>query len=175
MWKNLSLYRKRANRGALTLQRVYRGWIAYKSVQRQFFALRDINRIVRGHLGRLKYNRLVIVNVVKRLIGRWRELAPEWRIQRLKREKRRLYKKVVQQRHWRRAHSENGNAPPSFEVLLLGMDYNLDVEQRARQHGIDIEKLKRKELLDVSSSDSSSSEEEAVNAKRTNFKTSYYK
>ena len=175
LWKNLSLYRKRANRGALTLQRVYRGWIAYKSVQRQFFALRDINRIVRGHLGRLKYNRLVIVNVVKRLIGRWRELAPEWRIQRLKREKRRLYKKVVQQRHWRRAHSENGNAPPSFEVLLLGMDYNLDVEQRARQHGIDIEKLKRKELLDVSSSDSSSSEEEAVNAKRTNFKTSYYK
>ena len=56
------------------------------------------------------------------------------------------------------------------------MDYNLRVEQRARQHGIDIEKLKRKELLDVSSSDSSSSsEEEAVNAKRTNFKTSYYK
>ena len=144
MQKNISLYRRRCPIGAVSLQRLFRAHIDRVHANMRKTAAGIINRYVRGLLGRNRWNMEWVHHLAHQFIRRWRELTPLWRLERIKLEKQLLYRQVVKQRHYDRAHSKQ-NELPSFDVLLNGMIFHLELSERAKEAGLDIKKMNEEE------------------------------
>ncbi len=140
MYKKLKRWRKKANFSATIIQSLLRKYITNKWYLNVTSAARLINRIVRGYIGKCKFERHKILMLLKELIKRWHLSVPEWRRERLLREKRLLYRQVVRRRHAKRA-SLDSVAPPSFNAILLGMNHHLLVEEQAAAHGLNVQEI----------------------------------
>ena len=140
MFKNLNKWRRKANFAAKIIQALSRRYLTRTWYFKLLISASLINRIIRGYLGKCKFDRHKILNLIRELIARWHRAVPEWRRLRILREKKLLYRQVVKRRHAKRA-SVSSVAPPSFNAILLGMNHHLVVEEQAIAHGLNVEEI----------------------------------
>jgi hypothetical protein len=140
MYKKLKKWRKKANFSATVIQSLFRRYRTRSWYLNVNSSARLINRIIRGYIGKCRFERYKTLLLVKELIKRWYLSVPEWRRERLLREKRLLYRQVVRRRHAKRA-SLDSVAPPSFNAILLGMNHHLLVEEQAVAHGLNVQEI----------------------------------
>ena len=66
----------------------------------------------------------------------WKRAAPQWKIKRIKREKRRLYRAAVKRRMQRRADKGLGSSlSPSFDDVLIAMEVAVEKQQLEARTG----------------------------------------
>ena len=127
-WTGLQLWRSRRTHGCTIIQCRYRGWFVRSF---RYRTCRKIQCFVRQRLSRNGLFRNFIFWLHKEVFYRWQEDAPLWKIVRIKREKRKLYRAAVKRRHIRRARK--GKASPlaaikhiAFDDLIVGMETELE-------------------------------------------------
>ena len=136
-WKALVVLTtsRRDRKSATTMvQTLYRGWhirtLHYRSARR----LQCFGRII---LAKYAYHRAYIYRMYVNIYYTWKKHAPIWKINRIKREKRRLYRNAVQRRHRRRARRGKASPlSPSFDEVIIGMEHALagvEIESKEQQ------------------------------------------
>ena len=140
MYKKLKKWRNNANFSVTIIQSLLRRHLTRSWYLNVYSSARLINRIIRGYMGKCRFERYKTLMLVKELIKWWHLSVPEWRRERFLRKKRLLYRQVVRRRHAKRA-SLDSVAPPSFNAILIGMNHHLLVGEQAVAHGLNVQEI----------------------------------
>ena len=119
-WTALAVNRRRRNRASTKIGSSFRGWLFRTHV---FRASRMLQCAVRQRLARNARRRRFTWRLFRQGFLAWKVAAPRWKMLRIKREKKRLYRAAVKRRMRRRAVKGLGSSlSPSFDDVLLAME-----------------------------------------------------
>lgn len=130
-WTALAANRRRRYWASTTIASNFRGWLFRTSA---FRAARKVQCAVRQRLARNARRRHFSRRLFKNGFLAWKDAAPRWKLQRIKREKKRLYRAAVKRRMRRRAVKGLGSSlSPSFDDVLAAMEGVVKQKEESRR------------------------------------------